>query len=328
MIYILAILAFAAAIYFFGWFSFPEKVDPNEFQDPPSKEALMKGAEPFFFRGSSKRAFLLIHGYESSPYTLRFIGETFHAQGHSVFAPLLPGHGTTIKDLAKTRYDHWYEAIRRVYVRERPRFDEFFILGFSLGANLGLRLATQYRNEIAPSALILISAPIVLNGFLNGALVMRDWRLMFTGIGRFFMRPISKRRDLVSADLINPTVSYNEAYAVPPLHSFRTNLEKVKPYLKYLKMPVCMIHATNDWTINVENGYYILRKLGSQEKRIYLFEIDEDVSTKHELLTHEIVKNKVIHYIYSFLADFESQFEYDAPMVKSTKSVFKFSWKK
>lgn len=328
MIYLLVILTIAAMVAFFGWFSIPEKVDPNDFQDPPPKEAIMQGAEPFFFRGSSKRAFLLIHGYESSPYTLRFIGELFHAQGHSVFAPLLPGHGTTIKDLTKTRYDHWYEAVRRVYVRERPRFEEFFILGFSLGANLGLRLSIQYRNELSPSGLILISPPIVLNGLLNGALVLRDWRLMFTGIVRFFMSPISKRRDLVSMDLINPTVSYSEAYSIPPLHSFRTNLEKIKPYLKYLKLPLCIIHASNDWTIDVENSHYILRKMGSKEKRIYLFEIEEDVSTKHEIMTHEFVRNKVAHYIFSFLEDFESGFNYDSPQRNPEKSGFKLNWKK
>jgi len=182
MNFVIIILLLAAVIYYFGWFSLPEKIDPHEFQSPPAAEDMLKGAEPFFFKGKSDTAFLLIHGYESTPFTLRSLGKQLHESGHSVFAPLLPGHGTTIKHLEKTRYEHWYEAVRRIYIRERMNYKNFFIVGFSLGGNLSLRLAIQYRIDLAPSALILISTPVVLNGFLNSALVMRDWRAVFKSV--------------------------------------------------------------------------------------------------------------------------------------------------
>jgi esterase/lipase len=90
---------------------------------------------------------------------------------------------------------------------------------------------------------------------------------------------------------------------------------KIKPFLKYIRVPVCMIHATNDWTINAENMHYVLRKLGSVEKRAYMFEIDEDISTRHEILTHERIKDKVIHYIFSFLKDYDLQFKFDSEIL-------------
>jgi len=319
MSWILIIIIIFSIIYFFGWKGFPETIDPDDYQAPPDPEKLLKGAEGFHFKGKSDTAFLLIHGYESTPYTLRGLGEVLNGQGHTVYAPLLPGHGTTMYDLSLTRYEHWYEAIRRVYSSERPKYKKFFIIGFSLGGNLGLRLALQFQSSKPASALILISPPILLNGVLNGALVIRDWRLVFSGIGQYFIGPISKKRDLVSADIINPTVSYTEAYTVPPLHSFRTNIEKIKKYLPLIKLPTCIIQATNDKTINAENAHYILRKLGSLEKRLYLFNIDENVSTRHELLTHERIRDKVIHYIFSFLNDYSSGFNYPSEFFQAVK---------
>ena len=315
MIYFVSVVLFIVFIYFFSWNGLPEKIKPDDFQEPPPKSALLKDAEPFFFRGDSDTAFLLIHGYESTPYSMRHIGNLFHSKGHTVLAPLLPGHGTTLKDLVDTRFEHWYESVRRVYVRERQKYKKFFIVGFSLGGNLAMRLAVQYRENNAPSALILISAPVVLNGVLNSTLIMRDWRLLFSGIGKYLVPPVSKKRDIVSADILNPTVTYSEAYSLPPLHSFRTNVGKVKKYLKYIKVPVGLIHATNDWTIDAENMHYIFRKIGSEEKRAYMFKINDEVSTKHELLTHEQIRDKVIHYILSFLDDYSNNFSFQSEIV-------------
>jgi carboxylesterase len=312
---VITILVIAAVIYYFGWFSLPENIFPGDFQEPPPPSEILKGAEPFFFQGSSDTAFLLVHGYESSPFTLKSLGEQLHASGHSVFAPLLPGHGTSLKRLSETRYEHWYEAVRRIYVKERNKYKRFFVIGFSLGGNISLRLAIQYRMDNPPSALILLSAPVVLNGFLNSALVIRDWRMIFTGIARFFLGPVSKRRDLVSSDIINPTVAYNEAYVIPPLHSLRTSVVKVKKYLKFITVPVCLIHASNDKTIDIENMHYIMRKINSHEKHAYVFKIDEDISTRHELLTHERIRDKVIHYIFTFLEDFDNNFQYASQII-------------
>lgn len=315
MIYLISFIILLVAVYFFGWVSFPEKINPDEFQEPPDEDSLMQDAAPFYWEGTSRRAYLLVHGYESTPYSLRGLGEKLHAMGHTVIAPLLPGHGTNFTELSKTRYEHWYEAIRRVYVRERPRFDEFFMVGFSLGGNISLRVALQYRRDLPPSAMVLISAPVVLNGFLNSSLVIRDWRLIFSGIARYFLPPVLKRRDLVATDILNPTVGYSEAYSIPPLHSFRVNAPKIKKYLKYITMPACLIHATNDSTIDVENFFYILRKISSSEKRGYLFRIDDNVSSRHELLTHGQIRDKVIHYIFSFLEDYDTGFKYNEELI-------------
>jgi len=310
MIAFYLLIVICATIYFFGWYSLPEKIDPSDYQEQPNPREILKGAEPFDYKGDSDTGFLLLHGYESSPYTLKALGKFLNAQGHSVHAPLFPGHGTTLSSFEKTRYEHWYECARRAYIQGRGRYKHFFVIGFSLGGNIALRLAAQYQKQAPPSALVLISAPVTLNGILNGKLFFRDWRMIFTGIARYFLGPISKKRDLVSMDIINPTVSYTEAYVVSPLHSLRTNLVKVKKVLHQIKTPLCVIHASNDKTIHIENTHYIMRKISSVEKRAHIFRIDENISTRHEIVTHEMIRDKIFYYINIFLSDYKKGFHF------------------
>lgn len=42
-----------------------------------------------------KTGFLLLHGFTATTAEVRPLGEALHAAGHTVSAPLLPGHGTT-----------------------------------------------------------------------------------------------------------------------------------------------------------------------------------------------------------------------------------------
>ncbi len=95
-----------------GHYGLPERINENEFQLDPESNSIIKGGEPFLLNGTSNIAFLLIHGFEGTPFTLKPLGEMLHKQGHTVIAPLLPGHGTNVKEFSKTRYKHWYKTER------------------------------------------------------------------------------------------------------------------------------------------------------------------------------------------------------------------------
>lgn len=286
-----------------GHYGFPEKVNPRDFQEPPPSIKIMRGAEPFRLQGKTDVGFLLVHGFEDSPYTMRNIGELLNSEGHTVIAPLLPGHGTNVKDFAKTRYEHWFTAVRDTYERERPRFRLFFLVGFSMGGNLCLNLASATRGDFAPTGIICISAPVLLNGFLNGRFILKDPRLLLSGILKNFITHMPKSQGAVSEKILIPWVGYGEAYSLPPLHSFKLGIQKVKARLYKIKQPTCLIHAVGDQTVHVENMYYIFRKISASEKRAYVFKLDENLSTHHVLVTHQLVRDKVFHYLLKFVHD-------------------------
>lgn len=313
---VLIVLLFVA-----GHYGLPEKVNPFAYQEAPSAIQLMRGAEPFRLQGKTDVGFLLVHGFEDSPYTMRNLADLLHSEGHTVIAPLLPGHGTNIKNFAKTRYEHWLTMVRETYFKERPRFRHFFLIGFSMGGNLCLTLASELgkraqgngvdrarllasgREDMMPTGMITISAPVTLNGFLNGRLIIKDPRLFLTGVLKGVIRYISKAKSLTAEQVMNPWVGYGEAYTLPALHSFKLGVTRVKFLLHRIKSPLCLIHAKGDQTVHIENMHYIFRKAGSKEKCAYAMTLDENLTTHHVLVTHQLVREKVFHYVLKFVHD-------------------------
>ncbi|MCS6972493.1 MAG: alpha/beta fold hydrolase, partial [Leptospiraceae bacterium] len=238
-------------------------------------------------------------------------------EGHTVIAPLLPGHGTNIRDFAKTRYEHWLAAVRSAYLRERPRFRHFFLIGFSMGGNLCLTLAAELaRNGIRhnnavlpPTGIVAIAAPVAINGILNSKIIIKDARLFFSGIVKNFVDHVSKSRTALAEQVLTPWVGYSEAYTLGPLHSFKLNVGKVRRQLYRIRAPLCLIHARSDKTVHIENLHYIFRKVGSREKRAYVFDLDENLSTHHVLVTHHLVRDKVFHYVLKFAHDTLREFD-------------------
>lgn len=263
----------------------------------------MRGAEPFRIEGKTGVGFMLVHGFEDSPYTMRNLGDLLAAEGHSVIAPLLPGHGTNVKDFARTRYEHWLTAVRELYARERVRHEHFFMIGFSMGGNLCLSVAAELKPEYAPTGIICIAAPVSLYGFLNGRWLLRDPRLLLTGILKNFITHMTKATLAVAENVMIPWVGYSEAYTLATLHSFKLGIGRVKNRLYRIKAPTCLIHAVGDKTVHIENLHHIFRKISSTEKRAYVFKLDENLSTHHVLTTHQLAREKVFHYILEFVHD-------------------------
>lgn len=294
------------------------------YQEDPPEDRLMSGAAPFRLEGKSDTAILLVHGYEGSPFTMRGLAEVLHQKGFTVIAPLLPGHGTNIKDFAKTRYEHWYHKVATIYAQERPKYKNFFIGGFSLGGNLVLRTAINFAHSLPPTGIISISAPVVLNGIINGKILFKDWRLFFSGIISRFIPILPKRKEILAAGILSPWVGYTEAHATACVHSLKKHIGEIRPYLWKIRSPICLIQATNDRTISSENLHYIFRKVQSYEKRAFLFTIDENVSTRHVLITHEYIREKVYHYIEKFIDDSLKGFDLHPDIPDATTVPVKF----
>ncbi|HLY83237.1 MAG TPA: hypothetical protein VKQ71_09625, partial [Acidimicrobiales bacterium] len=72
-------------------------------------DPVLDGAEPFSARGGRAGA-LLLHGFTGSPWSMRPVAEALAATGFTVELPLLPGHGTSVDDLAETGWEDWSGA--------------------------------------------------------------------------------------------------------------------------------------------------------------------------------------------------------------------------
>ncbi len=307
MLFLLILIA-VVCILIWGHYGFPEEVNPNAFQEDPSPKDMIKGAEPYRLEGKSETAILLVHGFEGSPYVFRSLAELLHKKGYTVIAPLLPGHGTSVNHFKKTRYEHWFKAVHDLYIKERPKYKHFFLLGFSLGGNLCLKTMITVPENISPTGLIAISTPVCLNGILNGKIIIKDWRLLFSGFLKEFLPYLPKKRHAASG-IINPWTGYSDVYTSNCIHSLKINAPKIRKFLPNIKVPVCLMQARNDKTIHSENLHYLFRNIGSKKKYAFMFDMEDDFSTRHVIVTHEQTKNQIYHYISRFLEDILNQFD-------------------
>jgi carboxylesterase len=74
-----------------------------------------------------------------------------------VRAPLLPGHGRTVREFARSRAEHWVEFARREYDAMRERCGTVVIVGLSMGGALGA--VTAAKTHDLPALVLL--APYV-----------------------------------------------------------------------------------------------------------------------------------------------------------------------
>ncbi len=306
MIIILYISCTFLCILLFAYYGLPENIDPTIYPRP-DKDTYLEGAEPINLTGKKDVAILMIHGFEGSPYTFKPMANFLNHQGYHIIAPLLPGHGTSVNDFKQTRYEHWLEYISKIYKEERPKYKDFFILGFSLGGNLSLRLAGEVDKTNPPTGIIAIATPLTVLGFLGNTFICLDWRLFFTGLLKEFIDFIPKPKHLLVSNIVNPWVGYTDVSTTACAHSLKMNMGKARKAIKNITRPICLIQSQNDRTVPIPTLHYIANQVQSISKYILAFDADEDLSSRHRILRHEATQNKVFHYVLHFLQDILSE---------------------
>ena len=132
---------------------------------------IMPGAEPFELGPEEARiGCVLIHGFTGSPAEMKPFARRLSAAGVRCYAPLLPGHGTSLDDMEASTAHQWLDgaeqAVRTVIgasavagASHRPRHERLFVLGFSMGGLLTLNLSLN--PDLAPhiTGLVVVCTP-------------------------------------------------------------------------------------------------------------------------------------------------------------------------
>ncbi|HTO68897.1 MAG TPA: alpha/beta fold hydrolase [Myxococcota bacterium] len=117
-------------------------------------------------RGGHAPAVLCLHGLTGTPYEVRPPAEALAEAGFYCEGPLLPGHGTTPRELNRTPRAAWLAASLASFDALAERHERVYVLGLSLGGLLSLAVAEA---RPAVRGLVVLAVPLELAWFVRGA---------------------------------------------------------------------------------------------------------------------------------------------------------------
>ncbi|MET0152902.1 MAG: alpha/beta fold hydrolase [Candidatus Binatia bacterium] len=229
-------------------------------------------ARPFRFDGGEVGC-LLLHGFTGTPFEMLPIGEALAKRGYAVRAPLLPGHGTRVEDLARTTWPQWFAAALDGWTDLGRRSPTRVVCGLSMGALLAFRLAYERPREVRAVAAL---APALELASQRSAEIAR-WVRWVPALPRW-LAIVPKRPSKVPG-VGRRTPAYDEI----PLRSLASMLalqRRVRAELPAITAPVLVVDGGRDDTVSPAAATAIEIALGSTVKSRQRFERSGHILTE------------------------------------------------
>jgi len=255
---LIAILVAAAAVAIWrAWYV--ARVEREDAARPRSGDGILRGAEPFTFERVGAPAVLLLHGGGDTPQTLRGLGEALFARGFAVRAPLLPGHGRSVRDWRNVDADAWGAMVRAAHDELRRRHPWVALVGLSLGGALAVLEAAE-RPDV--SALVLLAPYLSLPRTLRvGVAASRIAGL----ISPYFSADDSRSvRDPVAA-------AHGLAYGVftpAAARALQRTADAAFAALSRVQAPTLIVQSPDDNRVAATVAERAFRRLGCADKRL------------------------------------------------------------
>jgi carboxylesterase len=181
------------------------------------------------------------------------LAEAFAGQGFAVELPRLPGHGTSVDDMATTTFADWSGAVERTYEELAARCDRVVVAGLSMGATLAARLAARHPE---------IAGLVVINGaFAPVPPTVRDGleQVLAQGVPRI----PGPGNDV--ADPSQTELAYDEV-APPAMLSLLDALDELQDELPQIACPTLVITSEQDHVVPpVSSDHFATRVSGPVE---------------------------------------------------------------
>jgi carboxylesterase len=245
---------------------------------------VMPGAEPFFFDAGDVGC-LLLHGWAGTCDSMRYLGERLLEAGITVYAPLLPGHGTCPEDLASTTAEDWVRASVHHLHLLADRCSPTFVAGLSMGGMLTLYLGATQGDRlrgIAP-----INGAVFLNNPDFAALAFQDDA---SDVVPIFEEGLLK----------DPTVT-EVTYELRPRNTILSVLGLAKvteELLPRIDVPTLILQSIEDGVVPASNGELFYERISSSDKRIKWLNNSYHVATLD--YDKDIVADEIIGFIRSY----------------------------
>jgi carboxylesterase len=236
-----------------------------------SAATIRPGAEPLSRPGHGALAetgVLLLHGFTGSPVSLRPLAELLSQRGFAVEMPLLPGHGTSPRDLLPTRYADWRAEALGAFQRLRARTKSVVALGLSMGGTLVLDLATSepLAGAVSINAQILDRGGVIVK---LAPLIEKVLPMAPASAAGLVKNDIKKGGDEDAYDWV----------AAAAGNSLVRELPNVRARLRNLTCPLLVIYSRDDHSVPPENSKALPGLVGSKNVSVLELQNSYHVAT-------------------------------------------------
>jgi carboxylesterase len=215
---------------------------------------VLPGAEPWSAPGGPHGA-LVVHGFTGSPQSMRGLAEAFAAAGFAVELPRLPGHGTTVAEMATTGWSDWSAAVEEAYTQLSQQVDRVVVAGLSMGGTLSLWLASRHP-ELAGAVLVNAAVGMGDDAMRQGLQDLIDQGVeMISGVGN---------------DVADPDVT-ELAYSEVPVRALLSLGEAMADLdLAAVRCPVLLMNSPQDHVVPATAAETIASSVSGPLERLVL----------------------------------------------------------
>lgn len=217
---------------------------------------------------------VLIHSYLSVPEEIKALAGYLRRRGIWVYAPRLPGHGTSAEDLAGRKYKEWVEAVESSYILMSAICDRVVMGGVAVGGSLALDLAARVQKVAGVFALC---PPLSLHNYSSNFMPEMDvW-------GRILnkMKRGEHRSQFFEFSHGDPHVNYsrNPVAGIKEVGDYLDSLEKS---YDTISQPALIIQADKNPVVDPNGSMQLYNRIGSSDKEFCLLSYDRHILVNGE----------------------------------------------
>lgn len=257
-----------------------------ESRHPLGPDGVIVGAAGYELARPDAPAVLLLHGAGDTPQTVRYLAEELYERGFHVLAPLLPGHGRTIREFSQVTADALTSAAFESYRALRDRHTWVGIIGVSMGGALAVQVAAATPDL---PALGLVAPYLAMRPRASRlARTSRVWGVLvpaFASAEGFSIRDADERKK---------SLAYG-AFTAGALRALYATVQRAVLALPRVAAPTLVIQSREDNRIETDDAEQAFARLGAREKRL------EWVTGAAHIITVDYGRERVIEMLASWM---------------------------
>lgn len=249
-------------------------------------EGVAKKARPFSIKKNNKTLAILVHGFTGTPYDLWKLADFLSLHDLDIEVPLLPGHGGSMKMLAASNEQDWYNALLNLTKNQVDKYERIFLVGYSFGANLSLKVSLEVPKV---SGIICLGVPIIMRN-------ERQIRLLLP-LAKIFKKTYKKYWLSAEEEASLEEFGRHNYIPIPNLVSFYHFIDEyTKKEVAQVKHPVLVIHSRDDVVSNPLSSEYLFKHLTSTQDK-HLFILNHNDHNPVDTTRRDFIFTKTLQFI-------------------------------